>query len=59
MTRWLSVAEAARRLGLDRKHVQRLIYSGHLPAVRAGAGRGIYRITEADVAAYKQARRTP
>ena len=58
MTRWLPVAEVARRLGLSTTTVHRLIDAGTIPAVRAGTGRGIYRITEAAVDAYAAERAT-
>jgi excisionase family DNA binding protein len=52
MTRWLSVAETARRLGRNPQHVHRLIKAGTIPAVRTGTGRGVYRITEQAVTTY-------
>jgi excisionase family DNA binding protein len=55
MTTWLSVAQAA-RLGRSTTHVHRLIADGTLPAVRAGTGRGVYRITVQAVDDYLERR---
>jgi excisionase family DNA binding protein len=52
VTVWLSVAEAARRLGLTPRQVHGRIATGTIPAVRAGTRRGVYRITEQAVTTY-------
>lgn len=47
----LSVAQAARRLGVSHSTVRRLVQSGLLPAARYGE-RGRLRIDPADLAAF-------
>lgn len=56
----MTVREAAEKLGNSRETVRRLILCGDLPAVRTGAGkvRPQYRITEEDLAAFVESRRT-
>ena len=50
---WLTVAGAAARLTLSTSTVLRHIHSGALRAVRIG---GVYRVSEADLAVYIEAR---
>lgn len=46
-TVWLSVREAARRIGIHPNRLRELIHSGAIPAIRAGTGRTSgFRITE-------------
>jgi excisionase family DNA binding protein len=53
MIKWLSVPQAAARLGLNPRRVRRLIETGELPAVKAGAARNSrWRIAEHFVNAY-------
>ena len=51
--RWLSVAQAARRLHFSTDHVRTLIQSGVIYGVKTGTGRNSpYRVTEQAVDAY-------
>lgn len=52
-TRFVTVAEVAKRLRVSNMTVYRLVKSGQLPAVRVGRG---YRIPEADLERYLEAR---
>jgi excisionase family DNA binding protein len=51
----MTVREAARRLEVTPALVYKLCRQGKLPHRRLGFGRGVIRITEADVAAYLEA----
>jgi excisionase family DNA binding protein len=48
----LSVKAAAERLGVSAATVYQLCAAKLLPHSRVGIGRGVIRITEADIAAY-------
>ena len=49
-TSWLTVAQAAKQLGISNTTCWRLIKAGKLPSIRVGWG---WLITLTDVAAYK------
>ncbi|MBV9602993.1 MAG: helix-turn-helix domain-containing protein [Chloroflexi bacterium] len=44
--RWLSVPEAARRLGLDRSRVYAMVRSGELQAAPRPGGRSTHRVRQ-------------
>jgi excisionase family DNA binding protein len=48
--KWLRAGQAARRLGMSRADLYRLIDAGQLPAYRIGR---LIRLLEADVEAYR------
>ena len=50
---WLQVRQAARRLGVSRAEVYRLIDTGDLPAYRIGP---VIRLRVAEVEAYRRQR---
>ena len=50
--RWLSATQAARRLGVHRRALYRLIDHGELPAYRFGR---LIRLLATDVEAYRRA----
>lgn len=52
MTRYLTLREAAERLGLYWKTVYRLVHAGTIPAKRLGEKHGGLRISEAALEAY-------
>ena len=56
--RWLSTKQAAKRIGLSPSRTRALAASGILPAVKAGTGRGVYRITEQAAEEYRRDRIT-
>jgi excisionase family DNA binding protein len=58
MIRWLSVTQAAPRLGVPPRVVRELIRAGVLPAVKCGPARNSpWRVTEDAVAAYRRTTR--
>lgn len=46
----LTLTQVAARLGLAKRTVQRLIYRRDLRAIRIGHGRGVWRVSEAEIA---------
>lgn len=57
---WLTVPEAAERLGISANTVYLEIASGRLPCLRVGPKGGKIRLTEEDLAVYLEAcRRAP
>ena len=50
MIRWLSVTDAAKRIGLSRSRVGDLIRSGEIPAIKATSR---WRVRESDAEAYR------
>jgi excisionase family DNA binding protein len=53
---WLSPAEAAEMLQVDRSTVRRWINAGELPAIRTRPGGGQFRLDPADVERFAAAR---
>ena len=47
--RWVSVAEAATRLGVAAPTVRRWVHAGHLDAVQPGGPLGVMRIPETEL----------
>lgn len=56
---FLTVLDAAARLGVCRTSVYELIKSGQLQSYRFGKGRGAIRISEGDLTAYQESSRVP
>jgi excisionase family DNA binding protein len=57
VTRWVSVTDAAPRMGISREYVRVLIRSGALPAVKCGPARNSpWRVTEQTIAGYLDGR---
>jgi len=55
---YYTLDEVAERLKVSRRSIGRLIESGALPAIRLSAQGGSVRITETDLQAFLEARRT-
>jgi len=53
---WLSPAEAAELLQVDRSTVRRWIHEGELPAIRTRPGGGQFRLDPADIERFAAAR---
>jgi excisionase family DNA binding protein len=54
---YLSPQDVARRLNVTDRAILDLIYDKKLPAVRVGAGRGVWRIAPSDLERYLAAQR--